>query len=60
MSEAVGAAGGEAPDIVRPYEAADEPAVHRVMLASLEFDRFPGIGERDIEHQVLSMRGRPD
>jgi mycothiol synthase len=48
------------PAIVRPYEPADEPAIRRVMMASLVSDEFPGVTEWDIDLQLLSIRGRPE
>jgi mycothiol synthase len=45
---------------VRAYAPADEPAIRRVMMASLAFDAFPGISEWDVEMQLLSIRGRPE
>jgi mycothiol synthase len=45
---------------IRPFRPADEPALRRVMEASLEFDAFPGFTADEIDHEVVSMVGAPD
>jgi mycothiol synthase len=45
---------------VRAYEPADEPAIRRMMMASLEFDRFPGVSEWDIDMELAAFHGRPE
>jgi mycothiol synthase len=45
---------------IRPLRLADEPALRRVMQASLEFDAFPGYDSWELECEVVSMIGAPD
>src|ERR1035437_5172255 len=45
---------------LRPFRPRDEPALRRVMEASLEFDAFPGFTADEIDHEVVSMVGAPD
>jgi mycothiol synthase len=44
---------------VRPFRPEDEGDLRAVMIASLEFDRFPGFTAWELEHELASMVGAP-
>jgi mycothiol synthase len=44
---------------VRPFEAADEAALRRIMAASLEFDAFPGFTPWELDREADSIVGEP-
>ncbi|MGD0018287.1 MAG: GNAT family N-acetyltransferase [Candidatus Limnocylindrales bacterium] len=45
---------------IRPFRPQDEPALRRVMEASLEFDAFPGFTAWDMDMEAVSIVGAPD
>jgi mycothiol synthase len=45
---------------IRPFQPKDEPAIRRVMLASLKFDHFPGFTAWELDEELASMFVAPD